>query len=190
MLTMSTLIAEQLFSFCPRCGAHAFGWRYQRLFVCASCDFHYYVNAGAAGGVIIVDDRGRILLTRRSIDPSKGRLDLPGGFVEFGETAEDAIRREVREELNITLGDLDYLCSFPNRYAHKGVLYDTLDLIFVGRVHNLKGMRTMDEVEEIVFVAPTDVNFCELAFPSIRKALEMYTARAAGNKPRAGASLI
>jgi len=54
----------------------------------------------------IFDGRGRVLLIRRGNPPFKGEHALPGGFVEVGETVEDACRREVLEEVGIEVGEL------------------------------------------------------------------------------------
>ena len=60
----------------------------------------------AVAAVIVAD--GKLLLIRRGTEPSKGKWSVPGGRVEFGETLEDALKREVREEtgLEIEVGDL------------------------------------------------------------------------------------
>ena len=55
---------------------------------------------------VIFDGRGRVLLIRRGNPPFKGEHALPGGFVEIGETVEDACRREVLEEVGIKVGKL------------------------------------------------------------------------------------
>jgi len=55
---------------------------------------------------VILDGRGRVLLIRRGNPPFEGGYALPGGFVETGETVENACRREVLEEVGIEVGDL------------------------------------------------------------------------------------
>src|SRR5208337_901997 len=89
------------FRFCPGCGAEGIAVRADRSILCKQCGFHFYFNAAAAVAGLIEDDKGRLLMTVRAHDPAKGALDLPGGFVDFDETAEDALKREVKEELSL-----------------------------------------------------------------------------------------
>ncbi|AJC23637.2 NUDIX hydrolase [Pandoraea pulmonicola] len=65
---------------------------------------------------------GRILLIRRLRDPEAGCWGLPGGKLDWAETVEDAVRREIREELAIVLGEVRLLCIVDQidvaRHAH------------------------------------------------------------------------
>jgi len=62
-------------------------------------------NKGYKNPVLTVDgiliERGKLLLVRRGREPEKGKLALPGGIVEYGETTEEAVVRELREETGI-----------------------------------------------------------------------------------------
>jgi NADH pyrophosphatase NudC (nudix superfamily) len=62
-------------------------------------------------------NRGRILLLRRAIPPEVGRWTLPAGYVEPGESAEDAVKREVREETGLEV-DVSYRCSWGRLLDH------------------------------------------------------------------------
>ncbi len=70
-----------------------------------------------AADCVVVDAGNRVLLVRRKYPPFKGRYALPGGFVEIGETAEAACRRELMEETGVTAGKLQLLgvYSDPDR---------------------------------------------------------------------------
>ena len=102
------------FKYCPVCGADNFTENDDKSKKCHKCGFRYYLNAVSAVAGFIVDDNNRLLLCRRAKEPLKGTLDLPGGFVDIGETAEDAIRREVKEELNLHTDSIRFLFSIPN----------------------------------------------------------------------------
>lgn len=66
---------------------------------------------------VVVDARNRVLLVRRKYPPCKGQYALPGGFVEVGETVENACRRELMEETGVKAGKLQLLgvYSDPSR---------------------------------------------------------------------------
>ncbi len=86
-------------------------------------------RAEAAVVGIITDGRGRVLLTRRTRAPMIGIWHMPGGAIEFGETTEEALRRELKEELGVEtelLGRLPVaICStlYPDVDRHVVALY-------------------------------------------------------------------
>ena len=72
------------------------------------------------------------MIARRSRNPAKGTLDLPGGFVDFGENAETSAVREVKEETNLDIqsDQLKYLFSLPNSYEYSNFIVSTMDMFF------------------------------------------------------------
>lgn len=66
---------------------------------------------------IIVDEAGRILATKRGYGDMKGGWEFPGGKIEPGETAQQALKREIDEELNVTIEVGDKLCSVQWNYT-------------------------------------------------------------------------
>jgi ADP-ribose pyrophosphatase YjhB (NUDIX family) len=165
---------QTIIAYCPRCGSDRFTQGAGGAFACSDCTLTLYLNTGAAVGAIITDRQGRILLIRRAKDPSKGKLGLPGGFLDLGETAEQAIVREVKEEVGLDITSLKFLASFPNDYHYRGIIYPLLDIFFTTSVESLDSARALDEVDACIVAAPEEIDLDTIAFPSIRKALELY----------------
>jgi mutator protein MutT len=151
--------------FCPRCGSANFPATGSRSFKCGDCSFNYFANTSAAVAVLLFNEKGELLFTRRAIDPHFGKLDLPGGFIDPGETAEQAAIREIQEELGIEIHSLKYFCSYPNEYIFSGFSVYTLDLAFLAKTESLHQMTAMDDISSFEFYKPQDVNMEEL--PSI-----------------------
>ncbi len=125
-------------------------------------------------GVILVNKKGDILLVRRAKNPKKGYWDLPGGFVETGESMEDSIKREIKEELGINVSRLQYLSSFPDKYFYNNVYEDVLGFVFVAHIDTEKGLKPADDVSACKFFPKEKIPFERLAFPSLKRALKKY----------------
>jgi len=167
--------SQRSLPFCPSCGSAVFGHDGLKAFTCKACGFTLYHNAAAAVmGVLTLDNR--ILFARRAHEPALGKLDLPGGFVDPGETAEAAMRREIQEEMNVTLGALRYLGSAPNRYAFGGMVYPTCDLVFHAALPEMPTVLDQSEVSEVLLLRPDAVDTDALAFPSNGAALQLYAS--------------
>lgn len=135
-----------------------------------------YLNIAAAAAVII-EWNGRILFGTRKNDPGQGMLDLPGGFVDQGESAEEAVRREVQEETGIVLTQFQYLCSLPNCYHYRDMVYDTLDLIFYCHLDDPPRMQAADDLEQLLWIDRDSIEFERIAFPSLRQAVQQYLVK-------------
>lgn len=68
---------------------------------CTGCNRFYYSNPAPAACCFLTNDEGELLLVQRSIEPRKGMWTLPGGYVEVGETTEEAALRELEEETGL-----------------------------------------------------------------------------------------
>ena len=141
---------------------------------CLQCGFVYYFNPAAAVACFLRDAQGRLLVARRACDPGRGMLDLPGGFVDCAETAEEAARREVREETGLQTGPLQYLFSVPNIYPYSGFEVHTLDLFFEGRVPSFEGCCPQDDVCSLEAVTMKDVRPEQFGLTSIAAAVRRY----------------
>lgn len=138
---------------------------------CNSCGFTLFHNVASATAILI-KYKDEILLVERNREPKKGFLDLPGGFVDYYETAEEGIIREVKEELqvNITKNQIKYIASYPNTYFYKEVLYYTLDLFFEVNLTE-KPLITLekDEISTFLWINKDKIPLEKLAFDSHKK---------------------
>ncbi|HBG59028.1 NUDIX domain-containing protein [Proteiniphilum sp. UBA1028] len=160
------------FQFCPKCGAAHFAENNEKSKRCADCGFVYYFNSSAAVVAVIENPEGEILVARRAKEPAKGTLDLPGGFIDMYETAEEAASREVEEETALTVTSVQYLFSIPNIYVYSGFEVHTVDMFFRCRVNGFDGMHARDDVSELHFIAYDRLDPARFGLVSIRKGVE------------------
>jgi ADP-ribose pyrophosphatase YjhB (NUDIX family) len=169
------------FNFCPSCGSKGVSFDGIKEFTCPACSFAYFQNVAAAAGTILECD-GKIVLIRRKQEPGKGMLDLPGGFIDPGETAEEGARREVREELKLDVGPLEYLGSYPNTYVYKDVSYRSCDLLFYRKIETLPTEFDKTEAEEVLYMDPFEIPDDQVAFESIRMGLQLFRRMRTGGE--------
>lgn len=169
---------RQSFRYCPKCAAPCPKVSEGRYITCGNCGFAYYHNTAAAVAAI-VENSGRILLTRRAKEPKAGLLDLPGGFVDYGETVEAALERELLEELNIEVAGIRYLTSAPNIYVYRDIPYHVIDLFFTCRCDDASVIKTSDEIAGFKFVSAGEMPFQNIAFESTKAGLRFYIDKSA-----------
>lgn len=162
------------FRFCPVCGSERFVENDFKSKKCLDCGFVYFFNPSAATAAFIVDGDGRLLVVRRAKDPQKGTLDLPGGFCDLNETAEEAIKREVREETELSLEGFRYLFSFPNVYRYSGFDVHTMDLFFEAHILSGSVVKAKDDVAESFFCRREEIEPCLFGLDSIKKAVKYW----------------
>jgi NAD+ diphosphatase len=133
---------------------------------------YYHSPVAVAVGIIECDDK--VLLTKRAREPQKGLLALPGGFVDYRESLESALVRELQEELNLTVTIRTYLCSYWEEYLFRDVVYFSTIAFYVVRANDLSNARADDDIDAFFLVQLDDIDHSELAFESDRVALERY----------------
>jgi len=168
---------SEVIKYCPRCGSSQFIYQDDKSFKCESCDFHFFINSAAAVAAIIENDENEILMTIRAKEPQKGLLDLPGGFVDPGETADEALKREIKEELNLQIDEMDYLTSFPNEYIFSGYSVYTLDLAFVCKVKDMEKLEVKDDVAGYQFLSYDEIDLKKIGLKSIRNIVKHYISK-------------
>lgn len=162
----------EIFGYCPRCGSCKFGINDFKSKRCSDCGFVLYFNAIAATVAIISNDKGEVLVARRAKEPAKGTLDLPGGFVDSFESAEEGVTREVNEETGLNVSSCSYLFSLPNKYIYSGFEEHTLDLFFLCRTDGYS-TKADDDVEELQWKSLDELRSEEFGLASIRHGIEL-----------------
>jgi ADP-ribose pyrophosphatase YjhB (NUDIX family) len=163
------LLAPATIRFCPLCSAtlarEPVPPDHREQSVCSACRFVFYLNPKVVAGTIPEQD-GRLLLTRRSIEPGRGLWTFPGGFVDFGETVSDAAVRETLEETGLKVE----LTGLLNVYSYPG---SPVSIVYRARVTS-GTLTACDENDLREWVTPEEIPWPQLAFPSTREALREW----------------
>lgn len=133
--------------------------------VCQRCDFIDYQNPKIVAGSVVLKGE-QILLCKRAIEPRKGFWTLPAGFMELGESVEEAAQREAQEEAlaDIEIDRLLAVYSVP-RIGQVQVMF---------RARLLGDYGVGPESQEVKLVDWKDIPWSKLAFPTVVWALTHY----------------
>ena len=158
------------YKFCPRCGNRLRVRLLKRgdpeRLVCESCGFVYYLGPKLVAGTIFEMDGG-VVLIQRSIEPGYGKWTFPGGFVERGEVAEDAARREALEETGVET----VVTGIVGLYTYDG----QIPAIAVFAARAVRGEPVpLDETMDVRSFPRDGLPWAEMAFPSTEHALKDY----------------
>ncbi len=154
------------FRYCPADGTRLGDPRPSGGVTCPLCGRSWYRNPAPATGAVIVADR-KALLTVRALEPEKGKLDLPGGFLEPGEHPVDGLIREGREELGVELEvDPTPILLAPHTYGPEGVW--VLALGFRARIVGGEP-HPADDVAGVRWVSSEEVDGADFAWEHDRE---------------------
>ncbi|MCL2650682.1 MAG: NUDIX domain-containing protein [Candidatus Azobacteroides sp.] len=160
-----------LFKYCPVCGSSNFHVHNFKSKKCDCCGFIYYFNAASSTAAFITNQAGELLVAKRAKEPAKGTLDLPGGFVDMNETAEEAIIREISEETGLKVNSPTYLFSLPNIYVYSGLEIHTVDMFFEMNVSKIAHIHADDDVAELIWLKKENINPDLFGLNSIRQGI-------------------
>jgi NAD+ diphosphatase len=159
--------------FCGRCGTRTATKRDERAKVCPACGLTAYPRVSPAMMALVT--RGRELLLARAHRFPPGMFSALAGFVEPGETIEDCLRREVREEVGVDVGEIRYFASQSWAFPHSLMIAFTAE--YAG------GELKPDEVE-IVEARWFDVDAMPALPPSLSIARRLIESTAAQLRER------
>lgn len=157
------------YRFCPLCG--------ERLDAtdppaCPKGHFVHYDNPPTTVQAWI-EREGKYLILKRNEAPFAGEWDLPGGFVEMGESPAEAVVREVAEETGLTVAPTEIIGAFTSAYGESG--RHTVDIAYLCRVNG--GDFELDRVEKSDAAWVPLEEMPKLAFAGERQALEALRSR-------------
>ncbi len=115
-----------------------------------------------------------MLFIERAKEPAKGKLAFVGGFIDAGEIAEQALEREIEEEVGLKVGNIKYVASFPNSYSYKNITYPVLDFFFSATCLQTNTEIDQTEVADLHWLNPGDVDADKLAFDSMKMAFKHW----------------
>ena len=160
------------YRFCMACGERLRRVRQEgrvRL-SCRRCGWIFYGNPIPAVVALVVRG-GKVLLARRGAAPSQGTWDLPGGFLEAGETPERGLAREIKEELGARIGSARFLAFFTETYGPGG--FPILAAVY--RVRLARGrLRHGSDVSEVRWFSRRRLPYRKIGFLSVRRALRRF----------------
>ncbi len=174
--------AQHVLTYCPRCGSKGFsppddpGMHPAAYFLCTRCGFEFFLNAAASTAALIEREPGLLLMTRRLKEPEQGKLDLPGGFVDLRERAEDTVCREIWEECRLRIVRT-YLVNrtYWNSYVYGGFTYHTLDLVFRCEVASWDSLISTDGSEvETLLIRKGEIDLDAVGLSSVRRIVGDY----------------
>lgn len=117
------------YQYCPKCGIKYSNTDNENLYKCESCLYVLHLNSKPTVSALI-EAGNKVLLGTRKIEPSKGKWDIIGGFLEAFEDPEEGAKREALEETGLEVEIVDYLTCTVGAYEYQNELVPTLNLIY------------------------------------------------------------
>lgn len=154
--------------YCHICGALYIKGKSQP-WECSGCHNLRYKNASPTVDIMLFNDEGKVLIAERGVEPAKGQYDFPGGFVELKETLEDAIKREVKEELDLDPEDYTtpvFQSSQTVDYDFSNEMRDVLSNVFAAKLKTNRDIIPTDDVASVKFVAMDELSSIDFSLES------------------------
>lgn len=159
------------YKFCPRC-RNKLAIKEESL-QCVQCGFNLYINPIPCNGVIIENEKREVLLVNRKFEPKKGYWDLPGGFIQPGESLEHSVNREIQEELGVEVEMTGIIGVYEDNYLFQEIINPSLGVIVTAKI--LSGnLKAADDAAEFQYFPRDQVLQQQIGFPMVIKGIKDY----------------
>lgn len=159
-----------LYKYCSICGARLKKSKDDNL-ECTKCDFVNYRNPRPTSTALVLY-KNKLLLTKRARAPFKGSWDLPGGFIERGENADEAAIRELKEETGLDIKITKFFDVYTDKYTCGSDSFHTLCVLYIATANKVS-LKAMDDVCEAKWFAKKDIPK-KIAFKSNQLAIKDF----------------
>lgn len=171
-----------VFKFCPRCGGNLKAQKHdgQIMPTCVNdkCGYIFWQSSSPTVAAVIVNDKRQVLLTKRAIDPDKGKLDLPGGFLQYGELPEEGMKREAFEEIGVEIKIKDIIGFVMDDYYYQERMMTNLVIGMEAVIVSGDPVRRdKREIADLVWRDFDNINKSELALGYNEKLLGLFKAK-------------
>lgn len=164
----------QSFKFCPHCGSELKSTNIKEKKTCANGHDIYIEPRPSAGG-IIENEKGEILIIIRKFEPYRGSLDIPAGFCKIDETLEQALIRELKEEVNLDVKNFEYFGSYNGDYPYENINERSLLAVFHIRVDSSEvNLKAGDDAESFTFLKPEEIDLTKVTTPKGNRILHDF----------------
>jgi len=159
-----------MYKFCSICGGRLKKDKRGNL-ACIKCSFINFRNPRpTATGLILY--KNRLLLTKRGKAPFKGWWDLPGGYVERGETAEQALKREIEEETGLDIKIKNVFGTYSGTASFGADKYWILSIVFFAQAQS-QSLQANDDISDSRWFAKSEIP-SKIAFDSNQKIIKDF----------------
>jgi NAD+ diphosphatase len=163
---------KMIFKFCPDCGSGCKQLDF-KTYKCPSCGHSFYDEPIMVVGGLIQNPQGKYLFVRRGIEPYKGTLGVPGGYLDNNETLEDGFRRESFEEAEVKISNIKYFSSFLTNTQLYGHTENIVVAHFTATTED-PGKCDNKEVMEILWLAKDEIDMTQVEIPDVKALLRDF----------------